>query len=265
MMILVTGGASSGKSAYAEQLACSLPGSRYYLAAMKPFGEEGARRIARHRALRAGKGFVTVECYDGLETVTDTSLAEAEARAEGAPEAGLPCADPLRLRGAQAQRERGLSEPAKRASSAAAAPERRAVSPSGSAQGSPASGAPSARASASASEVDERENEACYRTALLESLGNVVANALFADDGSCATYDEAFENVLAGVEHVASIFDHVVIVGDEVGSDGLSYDATTETYLRLIGSSACAIAAQCDVVVECVAGQPFIVKGAQLL
>ena len=97
MMILVTGGASSGKSAYAEQLACSLPGSRYYLAAMKPFGEEGARRIARHRALRAGKGFVTVECYEGLETVTASSLAEAEARAEGAPEAGLPCADPLGL------------------------------------------------------------------------------------------------------------------------------------------------------------------------
>ena len=55
MIALVTGGASSGKSAYAESLACALPGPRFYLAAMKPYGEEGARRIARHRALRAGK------------------------------------------------------------------------------------------------------------------------------------------------------------------------------------------------------------------
>ena len=37
MMILVTGGASSGKSAYAEQVACALPAPHFYLAAMKPF------------------------------------------------------------------------------------------------------------------------------------------------------------------------------------------------------------------------------------
>ena len=59
MMILVTGGASSGKSAYAEQVACALPAPHFYLAAMKPFGEEGARRIARHRALRAGKNVIS--------------------------------------------------------------------------------------------------------------------------------------------------------------------------------------------------------------
>ena len=77
MIVLVTGGASSGKSAYAERVACSFAGERVYLAAMKPFGEEGARRIARHRALRAGKGFSTVECYDGLAS----ALADDESNA----------------------------------------------------------------------------------------------------------------------------------------------------------------------------------------
>lgn len=54
---LVIGAAASGKSAYAESLCLGHDGPRVYLATMEPFGEEGARRIARHRALREGKGF----------------------------------------------------------------------------------------------------------------------------------------------------------------------------------------------------------------
>ena len=53
---LVIGAAASGKSAYAESLCLGHDGPRVYLATMEPFGEEGARRIARHRALREGKG-----------------------------------------------------------------------------------------------------------------------------------------------------------------------------------------------------------------
>ena len=58
---LVIGAAASGKSAYAESLCLGHDGLRVYLATMEPFGEEGARRIARHRALREGKGFSTLE------------------------------------------------------------------------------------------------------------------------------------------------------------------------------------------------------------
>ena len=59
---LVIGSAASGKSAYAESLCLGHDGPRVYLATMEPFEEEGARRIARHRALREGKGFSTLEC-----------------------------------------------------------------------------------------------------------------------------------------------------------------------------------------------------------
>ena len=58
---LVIGAAASGKSAYAESLCLGRDGPRVYLATMEPFGEEGTRRIARHRALREGKGFSTLE------------------------------------------------------------------------------------------------------------------------------------------------------------------------------------------------------------
>ncbi len=66
MTVLITGGASCGKSAYAEKLCLSLPGPRYYIAAMRPEGEEARERIARHRRLRAGRGFETVERYTNL-------------------------------------------------------------------------------------------------------------------------------------------------------------------------------------------------------
>ena len=67
MITLVIGGSASGKSLYAEQLVCSMPGPRVYLATMEPFGEAGAARIAKHRAMREGKGFQTMECTKALE------------------------------------------------------------------------------------------------------------------------------------------------------------------------------------------------------
>ncbi|MBR3155136.1 MAG: bifunctional adenosylcobinamide kinase/adenosylcobinamide-phosphate guanylyltransferase [Lachnospiraceae bacterium] len=61
MLNLVIGAAASGKSEYAEDIVMSLPGEKIYIATMEPFGAEAEERIARHRALRAGKGFSTVE------------------------------------------------------------------------------------------------------------------------------------------------------------------------------------------------------------
>lgn len=63
MVYLVTGGSGSGKSAYAESLLSGFEqiDNRYYIATMQVYGDEGKKRVERHRKLRAGKGFVTVE------------------------------------------------------------------------------------------------------------------------------------------------------------------------------------------------------------
>ena len=64
MFCIVTGGSASGKSEYAESLAISSDArQRFYIATMKPWDEEGRRRIQKHRAMRAGKGFETLEIY----------------------------------------------------------------------------------------------------------------------------------------------------------------------------------------------------------
>ena len=67
MLTLVVGGAGSGKSACAERMIeRSDAAKRVYLATMEPFGDEAAARIEKHRAMRANKGFVTVERFTDL-------------------------------------------------------------------------------------------------------------------------------------------------------------------------------------------------------
>lgn len=83
MMELVTGGSGSGKSAYAEETLCRLyPFSagvddkekrgmadvhRYYIATMLPWDKETEKKIERHRAMRSGRRFQTLEWYTDLE------------------------------------------------------------------------------------------------------------------------------------------------------------------------------------------------------
>lgn len=67
MLTLVVGGALSGKSAWAERLIeRSDAAKRVYLATMEPFGDEAAARIEKHRAMRANKGFITLERFTDL-------------------------------------------------------------------------------------------------------------------------------------------------------------------------------------------------------
>ena len=188
MKVLVTGGASSGKSAFAEQVAIGLPSPHVYLATMSSEGTEARKRVERHRALRAGKGFKTVE-------------------------------QPLRIADAE------LSQ--------------------GSAEG----------------------------TVLIEDLGNLVANALVNDESmngaASASNDEArsvssaraAERLATDIIELAQRCENIVVVANEVGCDGVSYDEATVGYIEELGACACILAAAFDVVVEVVAGQPNVVKG----
>lgn len=66
MKALVLGGAASGKSFYAESLACTLSPVRSYIATMQNQGSEAQMRIAKHRQNRAWAGFETLEVIGTL-------------------------------------------------------------------------------------------------------------------------------------------------------------------------------------------------------
>lgn len=172
MNVLVTGGSASGKSLYAEQLACSLSPTRTYLATMSAEGREASERIRRHRAQRAEGGFVTVECAGTLPSH----------RFDG--------------------------------------------------------------------------------VVLLDDLGNLVAQALFARDGAMADPARVLDRLDQETAGLFAHADHVVIVGNEVGAEGRSPYEGTRAWVELMGALACRVASRADVVVEIASGIPTAVKGA---
>lgn len=77
MITLVTGGSKCGRSRFAEGLLDGFTGRKLYIATMQPFGEEAHAAIERHRSLRSGKGFETVERYTdigGIELSEDCAV-----------------------------------------------------------------------------------------------------------------------------------------------------------------------------------------------
>ena len=80
MIALVLGGARSGKSAFAERLAESLPMPVTYVATGTASDEDMAERIARHRARRPASWRteeVGAALVDGLDRVPGTALVES--------------------------------------------------------------------------------------------------------------------------------------------------------------------------------------------
>jgi adenosylcobinamide kinase/adenosylcobinamide-phosphate guanylyltransferase len=69
VLALLYGGSACGKSAMAEDICTGLGGKTLYVATMRPWGNDAQERIARHRALRADKGFDTLEHYQALQNL----------------------------------------------------------------------------------------------------------------------------------------------------------------------------------------------------
>lgn len=72
-LTLILGGARSGKSSYAEQLATARRGNVLYLATAQAWDDEMATRIANHRAQRPA-GWQTVEAPQQVATTLATAL-----------------------------------------------------------------------------------------------------------------------------------------------------------------------------------------------
>lgn len=168
MTTLITGGSKCGKSRLAEKLLDRFE-LKYYIASMQPFGEEALAAIARHRELRAGKGFETIEKY--------TALHELE-----------------------------LPE---------------------------------------------------HSVVLLECMGNLCANEMFGGG-----YNDPTGRIMKGLRHLKSCTSELVIVTNNVGSDGVIYSRETMKYIEVMGRLNSFTAALSDNVIECVYGIPIVLKGA---
>ncbi|PHR26910.1 MAG: bifunctional adenosylcobinamide kinase/adenosylcobinamide-phosphate guanylyltransferase [Desulfotalea sp.] len=71
-LILITGGARSGKSSYALEVCENISDKRLFIATCPTIDSEMSERVLRHQEERQGRGWVTVECPVALESILQT-------------------------------------------------------------------------------------------------------------------------------------------------------------------------------------------------
>lgn len=92
---------------------------------------------------------------------------------------------------------------------------------------------------------------------LLECMSNLVANEMFSSNHSGYSQNEMIDKILRGVDKISNQANHLVIVTNEVFSDGITYDRETMNYIQVLGAVNVRLAAVADEVWEVVCGIPL--------
>ena len=92
---------------------------------------------------------------------------------------------------------------------------------------------------------------------LLECMSNLVANEMYQEQGAG---EGTVEAVTAGIDSLLGQAGHLVVVTNEIFSDGLPYDEETARYLRYLGEINARMGYLADAVTEVVCGIPLIIK-----
>ena len=94
-------------------------------------------------------------------------------------------------------------------------------------------------------------------TVLLECLGNLTANEMFAPEGAGSS---AYESMLAGIKSLEEQCDDLVVVTNDVFADGGAYPQETKNYINVLGEINQAVAGRFDRLLEVVCGIPIPLK-----
>ena len=168
MLILISGASGSGKSSYAEARLLSLKTEKkFYIATAKIFDDEMKERVRRHKVMRAGKGFITIEKQTNLGAIN------------------LPS----------------------------------------------------------------------NSSVLIEALTTWLANEIFDNDPAGAA-----ERIKNDFHILKAKCKNLILVSDDLFSDGVIYDEVTEFYVKKLAELVIQFAAEADEVIECVAGLPVQLK-----
>lgn len=95
-------------------------------------------------------------------------------------------------------------------------------------------------------------------TVLIDCMSNLVANEMYLEGGA---KDKTVQEVIRGIESINNQAENLVIVTNEVFSDGIVYDYDTMRYIRNLGEINKEIGKKADNVVEVVYSIPIFHKG----
>lgn len=96
---------------------------------------------------------------------------------------------------------------------------------------------------------------------LLECMSNLTANEMFQPQGAGA---RAAERIMDGVRSLRAQCANLVVVTNEIFSDGICYEEETKRYQRFLGEINRRMAREADAVTEVVYGIPIAVKRADV-
>ena len=96
---------------------------------------------------------------------------------------------------------------------------------------------------------------------LLECMSNLVANEMF-NETNTRQSNEIYDDIISGIEQLCKRCKHLVIVTNEVFSDGNCYDKETRKYIACLGLINQRLAQLADSMVEVVYSIPVCIKGA---
>ena len=226
MVHLITGGSGSGKSEYAEEMACRCrkgPGEKLvYVATMYPYGEETKMKIRRHRQMREGKGFETVECYTGLARVA------GRLEAYGSVTVLIECISNLVSNGLYGIPGR-LSD-----------------------NSFPQSACPALQDNLPRNQSTQSTVTHDFGTDSLQIGTHILRKAV--------SGQSAADEILRGIEAIRRAAGNVVVVTNEVNSEGLEYGPEMIRYKQVMGEVNCRLALLADRVTEVVYGIAVEVK-----
>jgi adenosylcobinamide kinase/adenosylcobinamide-phosphate guanylyltransferase len=101
-------------------------------------------------------------------------------------------------------------------------------------------------------------------TVLLECLGTWTANELFDDAGRMTNPRAAFEKIHADSLLLRDRVKNLLIVSNDIFSDGIIYGGETEKYREILGALHVRFAAEANLAVECAAGCATIHRGGEI-
>ena len=96
-----------------------------------------------------------------------------------------------------------------------------------------------------------------YGTVLLECMSNLTANELYQEGGAG---EQCVKEILEGVHKIKDQCTHLVIVTNEIFSDGIEYEEETRRYQRYLATINQKLASMADAVVEVVCSIPLVHK-----
>lgn len=95
---------------------------------------------------------------------------------------------------------------------------------------------------------------------LLECMSNLVANEMFQEDGA---KENTVSEILEGILELEKQAKELVIVTNEIFSDGMEYDTETKRYQNYLGTINQELAKRAKMVTEVVYGIPVLIKNQE--